>query len=74
MREQENNRRDNITLTHKGKTQTVAEWSRETGIRYMTLFHRVYTAKMSVEEALTKPLRGNYRRNNQLDKGDILYN
>lgn len=41
-REQANNRRDNRLLTAKGKTQTIAEWARETGISKQTILNRVY--------------------------------
>lgn len=38
---QENNKRNNRTLTYKGKTQTVAQWAKETGIKPGTLYSRV---------------------------------
>jgi len=41
MREQENNKRNNVRLTHAGRTQTVAEWARETGIGYQTIRKRM---------------------------------
>ncbi len=41
MREQENNKRNNVLVTHDGKTRTVAEWARETGIGYQTIRKRL---------------------------------
>lgn len=38
---QNNNRRSNVTLTHKGKTMTVSEWSRELGISHKTIHSRI---------------------------------
>lgn len=38
---QANNTRTNHLLTLRGKTKTVAEWSRETGIRSSTILYRV---------------------------------
>ena len=57
MRQQENNRSDNMTLTLNGKTQTLAEWSREIGMKYVTLFHRVYVKGMDADSALNTPVR-----------------
>jgi hypothetical protein len=41
MREQENNKRNNVLVTHEGRTQTVAEWAREKGLVYQTLRARL---------------------------------
>ncbi|MDE4297182.1 hypothetical protein PXK56_18520 [Phaeobacter gallaeciensis] len=40
-RTQSNNRRSNHCLTYEGKTQTLSEWSRETGIEKATLLNRI---------------------------------
>lgn len=53
--EQGNNKRSNHMITYKGKTQTLAEWSRETGIPYHTLKRRINNSRFTVEEALTLP-------------------
>ena len=49
---QANNKRNNHFLTYKGKTQTIAEWSREIGLDYGTLWKRVKDG-WSAERALT---------------------
>lgn len=54
MRQQENNKRNNVLLTHAGKTQTVAEWAREKGLIYQTIRARL-RAGWSVAEALDMP-------------------
>lgn len=53
--EQQNNRRNNCLLTHDGKTQTLAEWSREAGIPYGTLRSRMAQHGWSVEKSLMTP-------------------
>ena len=55
-KEQQNNKRTNRFLTYNGKTQTIKQWSEEIGINYQTLLRRIDIAKMSPEEALTKPV------------------
>ena len=44
-REQCNNKRNSITLTHDGETKTFAEWAEITGISYSTIYHRVRRGK-----------------------------
>ena len=40
IKTQANNRRDNVLFAHAGKSMTLAEWSRLTGIKYGTLRRR----------------------------------
>jgi hypothetical protein len=54
---QNNNRRSNHRLTFRGRTLTLAEWSRETGISYGALQHRASNG-WPVEKTLTQPVRG----------------
>lgn len=53
---QQNNRRNNRILSFNGKTQTMAEWSKELGIKEKTLSQRLNTYHWSVERALTEPV------------------
>jgi len=48
---QANNKRNNILLTHNGKTMTMPEWARELTLPYSTLANRRKKGK-SVEEIL----------------------
>lgn len=58
MLEQENNKRNNVRLTHDGRTQTVAEWSRETGIGYQTIRKRMEAGWSAVDTLTVKPSPG----------------
>ena len=53
--------------TYNGKTMTLPEWSEYSGINLRTLKHRINTYKMSIEEALTKPVKSKrlYTYNNK---------
>lgn len=62
-KEQNNNRRSNHFLTFRGKTQTIAQWSREIEVNGSTLFDRINNG-WTVERALTTPVRPQ-RFNNQ---------
>lgn len=53
--EQANNQSRNIHLTWKGKTQTIAEWCRETGMKYCVLISRKNLG-WSDEDALSRPV------------------
>lgn len=55
MREQENNKRNNVVVEAEGRRQTVMEWSREKGIYYATLIKRLQ-AGWPVERALNPRL------------------
>ncbi len=58
--EQNNNRCNNHNLTFKGKTQSIAQWSREMGLKEHTLSARIRLG-WTVERALTQPTRKNTR-------------
>lgn len=40
IKEQQNNKRNNIFLTHNGTTKSIYEWSKITGIKYCTIWWR----------------------------------
>ena len=56
-KEQSNNKRNNVLLTYKGKTKTVAEWSRELGVNAKMVYKRVKRG-WDDERALTQKARG----------------
>ena len=58
---QANNTRSNHFITYQGKTHTVAEWSRITGVNYHTLLTRINSG-MSVEKSL---YGGKYENHNK---------
>lgn len=59
--EQANNTRTNCFLEFNGKTQTIAQWAREFGIKTSTLHARLKYRKWSIEKALTHKVRDNGR-------------
>jgi len=52
--DQLNNRRNSRLIEYMGKTQTLAEWSLETGIGWHTLRQRIDRLGWSIERALTQ--------------------
>jgi hypothetical protein len=58
MLEQQNNRSSNHLITAFGRTQTLQQWSRETGFNHKTLLRRIGNG-WNIERALTvKPVVG----------------
>lgn len=55
--EQANNKTNNTIFSLEGKTLTLAQWSREKGIKISTLCNRITRDKMTIEQAITKPVR-----------------
>lgn len=53
MKKQNNNKRNNHLITYNGKTQTIAEWADEIGIKYFTLYMRINRYHWTIEKALT---------------------
>lgn len=53
---QANNKRNNHLLTYNGQTRTIAEWSRERGMSYSSIMHRIERG-WSVKDALETPLQ-----------------
>lgn len=56
IKEQSNNKRNNVFISYKGETHTIAEWSEITGIPFHTIRRR-YVDGWSVEDVLLKPLK-----------------
>ena len=55
-KEQNNNRRGRVNITYNGKTQSLSEWSRETGIKFITLSKRLVRNPDISTEELFKPV------------------
>ena len=55
--EQNNNTKANRFLTAFGQTKTIAEWARDQGIKYQTLYRRLTWCGWSVEDALLTPVQ-----------------
>lgn len=52
--EQENNKRNNRTISVDGSRMTIAEAARHFKINYQTLYHRIVYKKWSVEKSISK--------------------
>lgn len=52
--EQVTNKRNNVRYLFDGRSQTLPEWSRDLGIKRLTLYYRIKSG-MSVEQAFTTP-------------------
>jgi len=53
---QMSNRSDNRLLTHRGKTQTLSQWSSDTGLSVGCIWNRLENCGWSVKEALEIPV------------------
>lgn len=62
MKEQANNKRNNLFFTFAGETKSLAIWANEYGIKKSSLKYRIYIAGWSIEKALTSPKRVNQFR------------
>lgn len=63
LKEQENNRRDNVFLKYKGKVKTLKQWAETIGISYNTLYSR-YSREIELVNNSVK---------SQIDISKILY-
>lgn len=52
--EQNNNRRNSVRITAFGRTLSMADWSRETGIDRDLIWQRIMRDRMPIEDALMK--------------------
>lgn len=56
--QQQNNRSDNLNITHLGETKTLAQWAVAVGLNYRTLYSRICLYGWDPARALTSPHRG----------------
>lgn len=62
------NRRTRVNLTLGDKTQSISEWSKETGISVSVIWSRLNEHKWSVERTLTTPPMDKYERMKEAHK------
>ncbi len=53
---QQNNRRNNRIILFNGKSQTIAQWSRDTGIPYSVIYSRLTRLGWTIEKSITTPV------------------
>jgi len=51
--EQANNRRSNVIVSYKGKSQTLKQWTDELGLNYKNIHKRIVYRGWSIEDAFT---------------------
>lgn len=61
VKEQNNNKRDNVFVTYNNETHTLSQWSEIVGIKPSTLRQRINVYKWPIERALTEPIHNNWR-------------
>lgn len=61
---QGNNKRSNHYITYKGKTQSLADWAREMGLKHNTLWHRVAVYKWPIDKCFNSKLSQGQKTNN----------
>jgi hypothetical protein len=54
---QNRNKRSNLNLTYKGRTQCLTAWAEELDMSWATLYYRVVTAGWSTKQAMETPVR-----------------
>ena len=57
MREQQNNRRNNLLLELDGEVHSASEWARISGLKYTTLMRRIERG-WDIRRAITEPVGG----------------
>jgi len=63
-KEQGNNKRNSVWITHNGETHTISEWGDILGISVHTLYSRIFQHGWPEEKALTTPVRSRKCENN----------
>jgi hypothetical protein len=53
VKEQANNRRNNVELEFHGETKTLSQWAEEIGITAQGLWRRIFVSKWDIERALS---------------------
>lgn len=56
VKEQSNNKRNNVFITYNGETKTIAQWSEATGFPFHTIRRR-YVDGWNIKDVLLKPLQ-----------------
>jgi len=67
-KQQQNNRSSNVILEYQGRSQTMQEWCDELGLSKYLVRTRLFIYGLSVDEALTRPVRQHI-----VDCGDMVH-
>jgi len=55
LKEQQNNKRNNLFVCYRGETKTVAEWADILKVKYSSLYSRIRHYKWSIEDCINIP-------------------
>lgn len=72
--EQCNNRTNAVTLTYKGKTQTIAQWARELGLKHQMIRQRVLRGWTDPVEILETPCSDGSSYKGKYVPKEVVYN
>lgn len=53
---QANNRTSNLVFTYKGETKNLMQWCEDLGLKYVTIYSRIYRNGWDFEKAITTPV------------------
>jgi len=67
LKKQSYNKRNSFFINIKGEEKCLAEWCEIYNVKYSTVYRRITRNKMSIEDAILKPIKIKYR--NKLYKG-----
>lgn len=72
IREQANNKADTLWILYNGVLRPLSMWSEMIGIKYHTLYDRLFTYGWTVEKAFETPVDGGKQNDNgRQDKADV---
>lgn len=54
---QNNNKTNNVLIEYNGEIKNIQEWSEYLGIKWQTLYSRIFNLKWNIEKALTEPVK-----------------
>lgn len=57
MKQQQNNKKNNITIAYKDKTQSLTDWCNELNLDYFTINQRIKKLKWDVDRAFTQSIK-----------------
>lgn len=57
IKQQQNNKKNNLTITYNNKTQSLTDWCNELNLDYFTINQRIRKLKWDINKAFTQPVK-----------------